>query len=1026
MGEPEDGTVGYPAVPEAGGPDPAGDLSEPLRVAVLGAMLVYRDGREVSAGPPQQQAMLAYLLLQSGHTVSARQIVDAVWEFPPAGGGIRTLRTYAWRLRRLLEPDPSQPRVLVSHGDGYRFLVPPDALDVQRAETLIRRAATARGEGLLRQACALLTEALGLWRGEPLAGVPGPFAEMQRDRLGELRLVALEEQLDLQLRLDGEMFATSALTELTAAYPLRERPHGLLMRALQLAGRQADALAVYARFRRRIVDELGVEPGPELAAVHAAILAGGTGHGEREANGGEPAEDTETGDAAASEDAPATAPPERSVRAPLPVPRQLPPTLPDFVGRTAGLYRLLALLTETGRDTPAVVAVAGMGGIGKTSLALCAAHRVRSAYPDGQLHADLGGEGENPAGPSTVLAGFLTSLGIAPEAVPERLEDRRALLRSLLDGRRVLLVLDNVRDAAQVRDMIPSSPECGVILTTRAVPVGLPLTAHLALDAFAPEEALDLLVAVIGAERVAAEPAQARRLVQACGLLPLAVRIVANRLSARPGWTIRALADRVDNERRRLSELRVGDLAIGAVFELSYQQLSLAQALAFRLLSVPGAATVSLGSAAALLGAPEATAELLLESLVDAALLESPEPGRYHYHALVRAYAAQRAAERPDEEADVALRALLEHLLATSCAALAHVVPGDPVANLVGPLPMPGLTFPDIHAARTWANEEFEIVTAVARRAAASPSTRDPGRLRVAADLLLCTSPLSHDTRYPRLADTADLVREAAQRCGDEPSAARALLILAIAALRASRPAEAARHARAAVEISRRTGERDILRQALNDLGVACQYLRRFEEALACYDESVALARELGHRSAEAATTLNAGLARVRSGRAAEAVPSCESALALTDSLGDRPGKASGHYVLGLALHELGRYDEAVAHFTACLVTSRASSLPDRASQSLYRLAETLRVMGRYDEAEKYAAESVENCEELGIERDLAHALTVLGRTLGQRGETDAALAHLRRAHTLFVRLGLPDADDVLALLNEADDRLVG
>nr|WP_281400971.1 BTAD domain-containing putative transcriptional regulator [Amycolatopsis umgeniensis] len=963
-----------------------------------------RGGQEIKLGPPQQQAMLAYLLLQAGRTVSVRQLVDAVWEYPPAGGGVRTLRTYAWQLRRLLEPDPSQPRVLVSSGDGYRLDLPPDALDLRRAEAAIGRAAQARADGSLKQARALLEEALDLWRGDPLAGVPGPFAQIQRDRLSELRVATLEELLAIQLRFD-ERPPIPALTELAAAHPLRERPHGLLMRALHLAGRQAEAFSVHARFRRRSIDELGVEPGPELTALHAELLAGEDTEAKRRAPDAEPPAETSGGTDAATVTG-------------LPVPHQLPPTLPDFVGRAACLDLVTAHLEDAERSTPAVAAVVGMGGIGKTSLAMRAAHLVRNSYPDGQLHADLGGEGEDPVQPGVVLAGFLTSLGIGPEAVPDRLEDRSALLRSVLDGRRVLLVLDNVLDAAQIRDLIPSSPSCAVVLTTRVVPAGLPLTSHLVLDTFTTEEALDLLGTVVGADRVAAETEAARRLVEACGLLPLAIRIVANRLAARAGWTLQALADRLDNERRRLAELRVGDLAIEAVFATRHQQLTPDQARAFRLLAVPGVAAISLASASALLATTEAVTEPLLESLVDAALLESPAPGRYRYHDLVRVYAAQRAGEHP-AEADDALRNLLTYLLTTSCAALAHVVPGDPVPDIAMPLPHPGQTFADGHEARKWADDEFETVTAAARRAVAHPDVGEPSWSRAAADLLLCTSPLSHDARYPRLAATAELLLADAERRDCAPCRARALLILAIAALRASRPADAARRAREAVEISRLTGEKNILRQALNGLGVACQYLRRFEEALACYEESTELARELGHRSAAALTSLNASLTRVRAGRAAEAIPACEEALRLTESLGDRPGSASAHYVLGLALHELDRHDEAITHFTACLDISRDSGMPDRASHSLYRMAETFRAMGRFEEAENRATEAVTSCEKLGIDRDLAHALTVLGRTLKARGAMDDAEIHLRRAHALFVRLGLPDADDVHALLCE-------
>ncbi|MEU5421718.1 BTAD domain-containing putative transcriptional regulator [Streptomyces sp. NPDC020799] len=618
-----------------GGEEPA----DPLRFTVLGPVRAWRGSTELPLGARQQRCVLAVLLLRAGTTVPAEELVDALWGERPPLAALGTVRTYAYRLRRVLGYGTIGP-----DAGGYRIGTAPGTVDAAECERLAAEAARHRSAGRAEAALTALRQALSLWHGEALPGLPGPYAERQRARWAERRLELLEARLETELELGRHDRITGELTELADAHPMRERVSHLRMLALYRAGRQAEALDAYAAARRTLITELGVEPGPELRELHGRILAA------------DPALALPTGPVhtltKASED-PAAAPPATLPSepepftpppTPLPAPRQLPARSADFSGRQAEKAALRQALLGPG--TPVAV-VCGPGGVGKTELAVHLAHSLAPHFPDGQLYADLHGEDGRPAPPEEVLASFLGAFGIPRDALPAGLTERSVLLRSVLAGRRVLLVLDDARDARQVRPLLPGGPGCAVLVTSRARLTSLTTARSAELGVLSPDEALRLLTGIVGEDRVHADESAARELVAACGHLPLAVRITAARLVSRPFWTLAWILPRFADGRGRLDFLRTGDLSVETTFRRGYDRLEPAQARAFRLLAVPDTPDLPLDAVAALLGLPRDAAENLAESLADASMLETPAPERYRYHGLLRDFARGLGADHP-------------------------------------------------------------------------------------------------------------------------------------------------------------------------------------------------------------------------------------------------------------------------------------------------------------------------------------------------------------------------------------------
>lgn len=974
---------GVPRVPEQRRPDSAAG-SAGLRFGVLGPVRAWRGDDPLATGSPQQRALLAALLLREGRTATAAELIDALWGEEPPSQALAALRTYASRLRKVLDAG-----VLVSESGGYA-LRGPRTLDLEVAQDLAAEAEKARTAGDLCHARGVLRRALALWDGEALAGVPGPYAEAQRVRLEEWRLQLLESRLDMDLEQGCHAEAVSELTALTAAHPLRERLRELLMLALYRSGRQAEALAVYADTRRLLAEELGVDPRPDLRALQERILRADPGLAQ-----------------------PSAPQPEPVVRHPRPA--QLPATVPDFTGRTAFVRELGEILASAEGRVMAVSALAGIGGVGKTTLAVHVAHQARSAFPDGQLYVDLQGAGPRAAEPETVLGSFLRALGTADSAIPDSLEERAALYRTVLDGRRVLVLLDNARDAAQVRPLLPGTEGCAALVTSRVRMLDL-AGAHLVdLDVMAPDEALALFTKIVGEERVASEREAALDVVAACGFLPLAIRIAASRLAARRTWTVSVLAAKLADERRRLDELQAGDLAVKATFELGYGQLEPAQARAFRLLGLADGPDISLPAAAAVLDLPLEDTEDLLESLVDTSLLESAAPGRYRFHDLVRLY-ARACAERdewPPTEREAALSRLLDFYLATAAGVYATERPGDRLVDHLERTEYPGLTFTDPTAARDWLYAEANTVLALVQQCARGPM------LRRAVDLLWAVKDLNESGANSRGYEAvAAAARDAAHAAGDAQAEGRARTTLTEAHLAAGRFTQAGEEVGQAALLARTVNDPALNSWVPNHQGVIAVYQGQHAEAATHLQEAITNFRSDGNLAGQASALCNLSRSHLAMGRTKSAIDLARQGVGIYDRLGHTLRGANGRYALGLALAQAGELGDAGQQFSEALEVFRDSRQRLWEGMTVFRIAEVRLSERKPAQAAALAEQSLAVLRGIGGEWRRGNVLTVLGRALHAVGQIDRAQACWRDALSIYEQLDSPEAAEVRGLLN--------
>ncbi|GAA2728875.1 hypothetical protein GCM10010360_06050 [Streptomyces nogalater] len=618
-----------------------------MEFRLLGPVEILWQGRNIMPTAPKPRQVISLLMLRHNTVVQAAELIDELWPELPPPSAITTLQTYIYKFRKILMKQGADDLLRTQPG-GYILTIPPSTVDVNRFERDADDGQELLQRGDAAGAAEKLGHALALWRGPALADVVASgrlFSYVTR--LEELRFRILELRIEADLATGRHRELVSELKSLVLAHPLHEHLHGLLMLALHRSGRRHEALEVYRSVRHKMIEDLGLEPGKDLATLHHTLLSDSPPEAPEPLW---PAQHLTTKQpervTIAREPAPDTAP------SPLARPAQLPADIVDFVGRRAVLDRLVGVLAQpggsrdAGRTAVRVGVVTGAPGVGKSVLAVHAAHTLRPRYPDGQLYADLRGSSSEPRDQSEVLAGFLRALDIPPARIPDRLEERGALFRSCTAGRRVLVLLDDVACSAQVRHLLPGDPHCALLATGRRRMPGLVEASHVELGLPGRTEGREMLARVLGRQRVEREPAAADTIVTLLGHHPLALRCVAGRLTAMPGLSLEAMAEQLDTAPRILDAARLGELDVRSRFDLSYEGLSPVEQGVFRLLSMLESSPFTVAQAAGLLGWRSADMQPVLEALADNHLLSADRAAdgaaRYSYPRLTLAYAGER------------------------------------------------------------------------------------------------------------------------------------------------------------------------------------------------------------------------------------------------------------------------------------------------------------------------------------------------------------------------------------------------
>lgn len=912
----------------------------------------------------RQRALLALLALEAGTVVSQSHLIDSLWGEQPPRTALRTLQSHVARVRQALDAC-GLPEVLVTRGPGYLLDVDRQTVDAHLFEQLVRRA-RAEGAGDLAQR---LEQALHLWRGDALAGLDEHhWAAAARERLHAMRLAAWEDMCEARLRL-GELSVVADLERLAAAHPTRERLVGLLMLGLYRSGRQTEALERYQRLHARLGEELGLDPGTELRELHRAVL--------RRDPTLEPAR-------------PAAA-----------VPAQLPAPVGHFAGRDDELAMLRHWPPEIH-----IAVVSGPAGVGKTALAVQWAHAARSRFPDGQLFLDLRGHDPDSAlTPADALTHALRGLGVPADRVPAEVPEQSALVRSMLHGRRMLIVLDNAGTADHVLPLVPAAPGSALLVTSRGQLSALAVrhAVHgVPLDVFTADDAVGLLARVLGADRVRVQADAAAELARLCGGLPLALRIAAAKLAARPRQRIADLVEELSGEDRLDALTLPGDSqGIRGVLDTAYRALSEPAARLLRLLGLHPGLSFTAHLAAALAGMSYGRVRRSIDELAAAHLIIEVDSGRYRFHDLIRLYAHERAlADEPEPARVQASDRLLDWYRAISAATNTALSPTrtrlvPEIAHQPEVLPFR----PESAAAVGFLDTERDNLVPVVAFAV------DAGRYRQVCELTYLLAGF-----YGRRGSGADRIAIcklgvlAATRLGDVTYEGLMRSALGVAYIGSHRYDEALAALAEALPLTRACGERRDEGHVHNNIAVAYGGLRRFDEAAASFERAL----ELLSRNDPAAVAMalnNLGYAEARAGRADPAP--LERALELARQVGNVPLEAAVLHGLGLTHRNGGDHERALAALRDSIEVFRRIGDLRQVPDCLTDLGATLLAIGNHAAAVAHFTEAVRLSRSQDDHHVESIALGRLGHAYLVAGDPATAREHLDRA--LSLRRPLPD-----------------